>query len=128
MRKMLFADTDHSIVSQPRDQWTLASLIAPACVSAFLGIAFFYWVHRQEARGKPCIIPLSLFRNRIFSSICAVVFLTFAGFNSASVLLTFVYVVMYHKPIIHLTLMTDEFQIPRCSKPICGTDIGQIHT
>jgi hypothetical protein len=93
------ANMDFSIVSQPRDQWTLVSLIAPACISASLGIGFFYWVHRQEAIGKPCMIPLSLFRNQTFSSICAVVFLTFAGFNSASVLLTFVYVIVYHQSI-----------------------------
>lgn len=36
---------------------------------------FALWVHRQEKLGRPAIIPNSIWKNRIFTSICIDVFL-----------------------------------------------------
>lgn len=50
---------------------------------------FIYWVGRQENRGKPAIIPNSLWRNRIFTTICIAVFLTWGSFNALETIMTF---------------------------------------
>jgi MFS family permease len=50
---------------------------------------FSYWVHRQEKLGRPAIIPNSIWRNRIFTSICISVFLLWGAFNASEALLTF---------------------------------------
>ncbi|ETN42395.1 uncharacterized protein HMPREF1541_01549 [Cyphellophora europaea CBS 101466] len=59
---------------------TLAVLLIPV---------FAFWVHRQEKLGRPAIIPNSIWRNRVFTSICFDVFLLWGAFNSMEVLLTF---------------------------------------
>jgi MFS family permease len=38
-------------------------------------VAFIVWVSRQERLGRPAIIPNSLWRNRVFTSICSKLFL-----------------------------------------------------
>jgi len=50
---------------------------------------FVLWVGRQESLGKPAIIPNSLWRNRIFTTICIAVFLTWGSFNALETMLTF---------------------------------------
>jgi Na+/melibiose symporter-like transporter len=44
--------------------------------------AFILWVGRQERLGKPAIVPNSLWRNRVFTTICIGVFLTWGMFNA----------------------------------------------
>lgn len=44
--------------------------------------AFIFWVGWQERKGKPAIIPNSLWKNAAFTCICLAVFLTWAAFNS----------------------------------------------
>lgn len=51
--------------------------------------AFIVWVARQERVGKPAIIPNSLWRNKVFTSICLDVFLLWGAFNATETLLTF---------------------------------------
>jgi len=53
-------------------------------------IPVFIWhVGRQERLGKPAIVPNSLWRNRIFTTICIAVFFTWGSFNSIETILTF---------------------------------------
>ncbi|KAH8695879.1 integral membrane protein [Phaeosphaeriaceae sp. PMI808] len=58
-----------SNITQPG---TLVTLI----LSVALAPAFVLWVGRQERLGKPAVIPNSLWRNPIFTSICLGLFLT----------------------------------------------------
>jgi nitrate/nitrite transporter NarK len=44
--------------------------------------AFVFWMSHQEARGRPAIIPNSLWRNKMFSCICINVFLIWSAFNA----------------------------------------------
>jgi nitrate/nitrite transporter NarK len=53
--------------------------------------AFVLWVGRQERLGRPALIPNSLWRNKVFTSICINVFLTWGAFNALETLLTFVF-------------------------------------
>lgn len=50
---------------------------------------FVWWMHRQEKLGQPAIIPNSIWKNRVFTSICVDVFLLWGAFNSVETLLTF---------------------------------------
>jgi nitrate/nitrite transporter NarK len=43
---------------------------------------FIFWMSHQEARGKPAIVPNSLWRNKAFSCICINVFLIWGAFNA----------------------------------------------
>ena len=53
-------------------------------------IPVFIWhVGRQERLGKPAIVPNSLWRNRVFTTICVAVFFTWGSFNSVETILTF---------------------------------------
>jgi fucose permease len=63
---------------------TLGLLITAICLIP----AFILWVGRQETLGRPAIIPNSLWRNRIFSVICAGVFITWGVFNAIETYLT----------------------------------------
>ncbi|KAF2445625.1 MFS general substrate transporter [Karstenula rhodostoma CBS 690.94] len=72
---------------------TMLSIKQPATLSTLvISIAlipgFVYWVGRQERLGRPAIIPNSLWRNRIFTTICIGVFMTWGIFNSIETLLT----------------------------------------
>ena len=64
---------------------TIALLV---CAGVLIG-AFALWVQRQEKLQRPAIIPNSIWRNRIFTSICVDVFLLWGAFNSMEALLTF---------------------------------------
>ncbi|KAK4574007.1 hypothetical protein LTR86_001768 [Recurvomyces mirabilis] len=68
-----------------RQPATLALLIT----AIVLVPVFILWVGRQERLGKPAIIPNSLWRNRIFTTICLAVFLTWGSFNALETMLTF---------------------------------------
>lgn len=61
-----------------KDPETLSTLI----LGIVLIPSFIFWVGRQEKLGRPAVIPNSLWRNRIFSVICAGVFLIWGAFNS----------------------------------------------
>jgi nitrate/nitrite transporter NarK len=53
--------------------------------------AFPVWINRQEKLGRPAIIPNSLWRNRIFTTICISVFLTWGAFNALENLMSFIF-------------------------------------
>lgn len=63
--------------------------IAGTCLPSFL-----FWVHRQEKLGKPALIPNSLWQELAFSSICLMVFLTWAIVHSLEYLFSLLYVTM----------------------------------
>lgn len=58
---------------------TVAALLA---TSLALLLAFPFWMHRRERRGKSALIPNSLWKNARFSSICAVVALSYGANNA----------------------------------------------
>lgn len=58
-------------------------------LSLLLIPVFIFWVGRQENKGKPAIIPNSLWRNRIFTTICIAVFFTWGSFNALETIMTF---------------------------------------
>ena len=65
----------------------LSNILRPANILLFLiAIAtiplFVLWMHAQEARGKPALIPNSLWKNSTFSAICAMVLLSWATLQS----------------------------------------------
>lgn len=70
-----------SNIKQPA---TLSTLV----ISIVLIPVFIYWVGRQERLGRPAIIPNSLWRNRVFTTICIGVFITWGVFNAVETLLT----------------------------------------
>lgn len=50
---------------------------------------FALWVHRQENLGRAVLIRNSLWRNKVFTSICINVFFIWGSFNATETLLTF---------------------------------------
>ncbi|RYP10137.1 hypothetical protein DL764_000847 [Monosporascus ibericus] len=57
--------------------------IALACIPAFA-----FWMEQQKRRGKPALIPNSLWKTTAFSSICVMVLLTWAILQSIEYLLS----------------------------------------
>ncbi|RYP37688.1 hypothetical protein DL768_010838 [Monosporascus sp. mg162] len=57
--------------------------IALACIPAFA-----FWMEQQQRRGKPALIPNSLWKTTAFSSICVMVLLTWAILQSIEYLLS----------------------------------------
>jgi predicted MFS family arabinose efflux permease len=62
--------------------------IALSALAVALLLAFFWWMHCRERANKSTMIPNSLWRNPIFSSICAAVFVSWAVFATGSYFLT----------------------------------------
>ncbi|KAF7561330.1 hypothetical protein G7046_g2813 [Stylonectria norvegica] len=52
------------------------------CLGLIALPCFIAWMHFQVGRGKPALIPNSLWKNSTFSSICATIALSFAVINS----------------------------------------------
>ncbi|ORY11802.1 major facilitator superfamily domain-containing protein [Clohesyomyces aquaticus] len=67
--------SSHSNITDPA---TLAVLI----ISILLILVFIFWVGRQEKLGRPAIISNSLWRNRVFTTICIGVFAIWGLFNA----------------------------------------------
>ncbi|KAF5667335.1 aminotriazole resistance protein [Fusarium heterosporum] len=55
--------------------------IALLTVAVVLLAAFPFWMDRQVKRGKPALIPNSLWKNRSFAPVCIAVFLCWASLN-----------------------------------------------
>ncbi|KAI9837840.1 MAG: hypothetical protein M1819_006774 [Sarea resinae] len=71
-------------ISRLRDPMNITLL----CIAVALLPTFVLWVSRQERLGRPAIIPNSLWRNRVFTCICIVVFLCWAVFNAVQYFIT----------------------------------------
>ncbi|KAL8746796.1 MAG: hypothetical protein Q9190_001241 [Brigantiaea leucoxantha] len=67
--------SDTSSMRQPVNIALLSTAIA-------LCPAFILWMNRQEKLARPALIPNSLWRNKVFTSICINVFLVWGAFNS----------------------------------------------
>jgi MFS family permease len=65
--------------------------IALLVMSAITAVAFVLWVGRRERLGKPAIIPNSLWKNKLFSSVCINVFLVWGACNATETLASFYY-------------------------------------
>ena len=68
---------------------TEPSSIALLAIAFALIPCFIFWVGRQERLGRPAIIPNSLWRSRVFTTICLAVFLTWGAFNASETLCSF---------------------------------------
>ena len=62
--------------------------ISLLCVAAVLAPAFVIWMHYQTKKDKPALIPNTLWRDRVFTSVCLSVFFTWGSFNSFEQLLS----------------------------------------
>jgi len=49
---------------------------------------FAYWIHRQERLGRKAVIPPSLWTNRLFTSLCVIVFFVWGCFNATQYFIT----------------------------------------
>lgn len=87
---------------------------APQIALLSIGVAclplFVFWVQRQEQRGKPALIPNSLWKDLAFSSICIMVFLTWAIVHSLEYLFSLLYVTISPKRMLFVADRTFSFQ------------------
>ncbi|EMC99772.1 hypothetical protein BAUCODRAFT_119348 [Baudoinia panamericana UAMH 10762] len=70
-----------AMLSVDLDHIRHASNIALLILSLAFIPAFIYWVHHQEKRNKPALIPNSIWSNRAFSSMCTMILLVYATIN-----------------------------------------------
>ena len=75
--------TIFSVISKTTDKIKDPETLCTLILGVVLIPSFIFWVGRQERLGRPAIIPNSLWRNRIFSVICAGVFIIWGTFTSA---------------------------------------------
>ena len=59
-----------------------AYIIVLICIAVLLLPIFSFWVSRQERKGKPALIPNSLWVKGSFTATCVIVFFTWAVFNA----------------------------------------------
>jgi Na+/melibiose symporter-like transporter len=83
--------TNQSVLTGSTSRIRQPETIAILAIGAALIPTFIVWVGRQEKLGRPAVIPNSLWRNRVFTAICANVFITWGTFNATEQLLTFVF-------------------------------------
>lgn len=53
--------------------------------SVLLMISFFFWTSHQEKRGKPALIPYSIWGNSSFTTACLLMLISNAVLNSVEV-------------------------------------------
>ena len=70
-----------STLSDNVDNIKTASNVALLIVSVGLIPAFVFWVSRQEKRGRPALIPNSIWKKGAFATICVLVLLSNAVAN-----------------------------------------------
>lgn len=88
--------------------------IALLTTSLALVPMFIFWEGRQERLGRPAIIPNSLWKHRIFSTICACVLLTWAQFNAIESVMT-----LYFQYVEELSALQTSLRF--LPAPIAGT-------
>ncbi|KAI1618137.1 hypothetical protein EDD36DRAFT_23027 [Exophiala viscosa] len=77
--------SDHEVQSKPSSP---AEARPPGYVPVLPAI-FVMWVGRQEKLGRPAIIPDSIWRNRIFTTVCIDIFLAWGAANARESLFSF---------------------------------------
>lgn len=65
------------------------SSIALLSIGIALIPTFVFWVGRQERLGKAALIPNSLWLNKVFTVVCATVFITWGAVEALETILTF---------------------------------------
>ncbi|TQV92251.1 hypothetical protein V2A60_004538 [Cordyceps javanica] len=85
---LLFALTEGNVVG-----WQTSWVCNLIIVSLLLIVAFFFWQRHLEKRpeGRPPLIKVSMFRNRQFTAVMAIMCLFFASFNNFLVFATYYY-------------------------------------
>jgi hypothetical protein len=73
--------TDYSTLSDNAGNIKQASNIAILILSIVLAPAFVGWVHLQEKRGRPALIPNSIWKKGAFAATCIMVLLSTAVAN-----------------------------------------------
>ncbi|KAH6643991.1 major facilitator superfamily domain-containing protein [Boeremia exigua] len=71
-----------SVIAKQTEKIKEAETLSTLVLGVALIPSFILWVGRQEKLGRPAVIPNSLWRNRIFSVICAGVFIIWGTFNA----------------------------------------------
>jgi len=82
-----FAALTYTLIQAPADGWTSAATIARAAAAAALLAAFAAW----EARSSHPMLPLALFRDRVFAGAAAAIMLLFFALTGGVFLLTQIY-------------------------------------
>ncbi|KAI9799204.1 MAG: hypothetical protein M1825_004847 [Sarcosagium campestre] len=77
-----------AMITSSHDRLRDPEVLAPLCVAVALIPTFIFWVGRQEKAGRPAVIPNSLWRNRVFSYICLMVFINWGAFNAVTFFIT----------------------------------------
>ncbi|OAR00959.1 hypothetical protein LLEC1_01674 [Akanthomyces lecanii] len=85
---LLFALTEGNVVG-----WDKAWISNLILISLLLIVAFFFWQRHLEKRpeGRPPLMKVSMFKNRQFSAVMAIMGLFFASFNNFLVFATYYY-------------------------------------
>jgi hypothetical protein len=68
-----------------------ASNIVLLCFSIALVPAFVYWMHAQEKKERPALIPNSIWSKAAFTSTCIMVLIAYAVMNSMELFSSFLY-------------------------------------
>ncbi|KAJ4320379.1 hypothetical protein N0V84_005873 [Fusarium piperis] len=78
--------------------------IVMLCLSAAALLTFVGWVHRRVQTKKPVLIPNSLWKNAIFSSICVTIALSFAVLNSMELFCSLFFQEIQHLPALQASI------------------------
>lgn len=71
-----------SVISSSSDNIKQPLNIALLVLGVVLGPASYFWMQRQERCDRVALIPTSIWPNRHFTTICAMLFLTSVSLNS----------------------------------------------
>ena|SRR5579859_8112091 len=82
---------DFRIVAEAPGAFVATVPITLTVLSVVLFPAFLFWERRQENLGKTCIMPMFVWKNRSFASVCIAVFLAWAAFNGVQYFITLTY-------------------------------------
>lgn len=70
-----------SIIAESPGSFVSPTPIALTVLAVVLFPTFLFWERRQEKLQKTCIMPLLVWKNRSFVSVCVAVFFAWAAFN-----------------------------------------------
>ncbi|KAK7977068.1 major facilitator superfamily domain-containing protein [Apiospora saccharicola] len=89
-----------SVVSRDYNSLNLAQNIVLLVLAVLLIPGFVLWAEWQERRGRPALIPNSLWKNAAFTSTCIIVFFTWAVFNAFQY-----FSALYFERVLHLSAL-----------------------
>ncbi|KAL4965481.1 major facilitator superfamily domain-containing protein [Aspergillus stella-maris] len=80
-------------------------IITLFAISLILLPSFVAWVEYQERRGRPALIPNSLWKNKLFSATCMIVFFAWAELNALQYFTSLYFQEIQHTSAFHSSLM-----------------------